>query len=1385
MPIEAKTLETEALSDAKRRLLAQRMKGAASHALQAERIQPRPAGSRTVLGPDQYNIWLDATLHPEEPAYNEIVTIFYAGELDAVRLEHAFNLFLARHEGWRTSYQLDQGEVLQVIHPEVRIKPLILVDLAHLPFAKAQAESNRLATVQAQAFLPLDAPPLLRATLVRLAPNDCRLHLTLSHLIFDGYSIRRTFLVELATLYAALEAGTEPNLLPVQLHYADYTHWRTQNLDSPHIQSQIDFWRRKLSGELPLLRLPSDRPRPAAITHRGSIERFTLSRELTEALRQLGKPYRASFYMTLLASFKALLFRYSGQNDIVIGSVADGRRSPELESMMGYMIDVFAVRSQPEASLPFSAYLTQVRQTLLESIGAAEVPFQRVVEAVGAKRDLSHAPIFQTLFVLEPPQEPYGKWSVSATEITLGASKYDLYVEADEHATHTGVSIDYSTDLFDAPTIRRMMGHWQTLLTAIVANPDTPLGDLPILTPKERETLLVRWNETSTPIPANTLHGLVQAQASRTPDAPALRFEAETLTYAQLEAEANLLAAHLQRAGAAPDTLAAVFLDRSHHLPAALLAVLKTGAAYMPLDPGTPAARIALCLEDGTPPVILTQRARLADLPASSATVLILEDLLASPIPPAFQPIAVDPQDLAYVIHTSGSTGRPKGVELRHAGVVNFLLSMQREPGFTAADTLVAVTTISFDIAVLELFLPLITGGTVVLASRETALDPRTLATLLVESRATVLQATPATWSALIGINWPGLPGLKALCGGEALKRSLADRLLALKLDLWNVYGPTETTIWSTLAHIGHQPGAIDVGRPIDNTTAYILDPQQNAVPINVPGELYLGGIGVARGYRNKPDLTAEKFVSPPIATGARLYRTGDYALYRENGAIEIQGRSDNQVKIRGYRIELEDVEVNLTQHPRVASAAARAWPDPEGGHRLCAYLTGVDGPPPDAVELRHYLRGRVADYMIPSDIVALPALPLTSNGKIDRKQLSREKNCASPESGPNSSTSSASPLPTISSISAAIPCFCSSSSASSTRSSRSNSPWLASSSPPPSKSSQPSSANFRKMTPPTLGTRSSRSTPAARCAPSSSFTPSCSTVVCPPPSATISPSTRSSHSPSKIIPATTTSNACSTTTSVRSSASSPTAPTRLPAGASPVGSPTRSPAASKPPANVSRCSPCSTPGALTKSAHPPSSPPPQALAVASSSGSVLSASNSPSTPMSSVACPLHNAFPTCAASAAISGPSIPFRSNARSKPFSTASIATSAFQCPPVCAIPTSSPTHGSATIRFSPIAATSPSYAPPISPSPRTPTPTAAGEPSPPAKLPPPSCPAIEAACSSDAISFCWQTCCVPSWLMGRSHRETRFPQWNRKEMSCLSDTRYFEHSSHSARQ
>jgi amino acid adenylation domain-containing protein len=1014
------------LSEAKRRLLAERLKGTATLAVRADRIQPREAGSRTVIGPDQYNIWLDTTLHPDEPTYNEIVTVRYRGEIDAALLEESFNRFLARHEGWRTSYMPDrsdqgQGEVLQVINSEVRLNRLTPIDLAHLPLEQAEAESNRLATVQAKRFIDLETAPLFRATLVRLAPNDCRLHIAISHMIFDGYSLRRVFLVELATIYAALESGAEPQLPPVELHYADYTSWRHRYLESPAAQAHLDYWRKKLGGELPLLRLPSDRPRPPVITHRGGIERFKISRELTEALRKIGHPYRASFYMTLLASFKALMFRYSGQEDIVIGSVADGRRRPELETMMGYMIDVFAVRSQPGASLKFSEYLVQIRQTLLEALAGAEAPFSRVVEALGHKRDLSHGPVFQTIFVLQPPQEPFGKWSVGATEITIGASKYDLYVEAVEHADHTCVSIDYSTDLFDAPTIRRMMAHWQSLLEAIAANPNIALGDLPILTDEERELMLVEWNRTEVPLPTEpslqTMHGLVETQVSRTPNAPAVTFDRATLTYAQLKREAERLAHHLAQAGATPNTLTAVFLDRSQYLVAGLLGILKTGSAYLPLDPGTPAARIALCLEDAAPAVILTQRAQLANLPETSAKVVILEDVLAAKYPADFTSAPVHPNDLAYVIHTSGSTGRPKGVELNHIGVANLLLSMQREPGFTAADTLVAVTTISFDIAVLELFLPLITGGKVVVASRDVALDPQRLAALLRSSKATVLQATPATWSALLGVDWQGQPGLKALCGGEALNRSLADRLLALTpnapMELWNVYGPTETTIWSTVSRVHPGAGPIPVGRPIANTTAYILDAQKQPVPINVPGELYLGGIGLARGYRNKPDLTAEKFIPNPFSTDNRglrtenrLYKTGDYAIYRSDGTIEVQGRADNQVKIRGYRIELEDVEVNLTAHPQVAFAAAKAWPDDAGGHRLCAYLIGVAGSPPNAAEMRQFLRGRVADYMIPTEIVALDAMPLTSNGKIDRKQL-REPAYKAPTPGESTSLAS------------------------------------------------------------------------------------------------------------------------------------------------------------------------------------------------------------------------------------------------------------------------------------------------------------------------------------------------------------------------------------------
>ena len=980
--------EQNELSVAKRRLLAQRLKGVSAPLREAERIKPRSPGARTPAGPDQQTIWLETTLFPDQPTYNEIVTIRFRGELDAALLEQSFNRFLSRHEGWRTTFAQENGEVVQVIHPEAHLNHLELIDLSAFPPEAAEAESNRLATEQAIPFIDLEHGPLFRGTLVRLAPNDCRLHLTIAHLIFDGFSLRRTFLPELAATYAAFVRGEEPVLAAVDLHYADYTAWRHQQLETPAMQAHLDFWRQKLSGELPVLRLPFDRPRPAVISHRGAIERFALPHATVEALRCIGRNHGASFYMTLFASLKALLFRYSGQEDILVGSLSEGRKRPELERMMGYILDVFALRTRPRAATKFTDYLQEVRQGILESLAHCDAPFAKVVESLHLKRDLSHLPVFQVLFVLEPSVGDNGPWSMAATEIETGATKFDLYIEADEHADRTDISIDYSTELFDRATIRRMIGHWQTVLEAVIANPAQTLGELPILTPAEREQTLIRWNDTTRPLPELTLHDLVAQQIRHTPAALAVTFGQTTWTYAQLDREANRLATHLVQAGAEPGGLAAVFLDRSAHLVAALLGILRTGAAYLPLDPGTPAARVALCLDDAQPTVLLTERARLADLPATTARVLILEDILAAPLPAeTFKPLGT-PDDLAYIIHTSGSTGRPKGVELAHRSVVNLLLSMQREPGFTAADTLVAVTTISFDIAVLELFLPLISGGRVVIAPRETALDPARLASLIQSSGCTVLQATPATWSALIGSDWKGKHGLRALSGGESLNRSLADRLLALGLELWNVYGPTETTIWSTVQRVLAGTGSIPVGRPIDNTTAYVLDQSQQLVAVNIPGELYLGGIGVARGYRNRPELTAEKFVTPAAASSTRLYRTGDYAVRRADGTLEVQGRADNQVKIRGYRIELEDVEVNLAAHHQIALAAARAWPDEAGGNRLSGYLVGVNGTTPSAADLRQFLRTRVAEYMIPSDLIVLDAMPLTANGKIDRKQL-------------------------------------------------------------------------------------------------------------------------------------------------------------------------------------------------------------------------------------------------------------------------------------------------------------------------------------------------------------------------------------------------------------
>ena len=987
------TAQRQDLSEAKQRLLAQRLSGRRFASVDDEQVRPRAQGARIPISAEQHRIWLHASSSPEMPLYNEAITIHRRGSFDRDVLNAAFREILRRHEAWRTSFALVEEELVQVVHPTPAVD-LPFTDLSSLPEGERQAEAFRLATADALLALPLDGPALFRARVVRMAPDEHRIFLTLHHIIFDGVSIYHILMPELATIYAALAAGQPVPYAEPELQYGDYAIWRQWHAASHTVKRHLSYWKQQLSGELPVLNLPVDHARPAQISYRGSMVCFELSAELIAALRSVSKAHGVTLYMILLAAFKTLLFRYSGQQDIIVGGATDARMRPELESLMGYFLNTFAVRTRPSAQKPFAEYLLEVRDTVLGALSAADVPFDQVVQAVQQKRDSRYHPIFQVFFSIEPPVEPFMEgWDLTQMDVTVGSSKFDLYLELDERPDHMAARFMYNADLFEATTIRRMSEHWTVVLEGVCQSPDRSLGTLPLLTETELKEITGPggWNDTHRAFPSGTLHRFIEAQARQTPDAIAAVSGDEEWTYAELMARVNNLAIAVQASGAGRGSIVAVLLTRSLDLLAGMIAVLWAGATYLPLDPETPTARLALCLQDAESTVILTERRLEGVVPATEIPVLFTEDVRPQTGPVLTPESEPDADDLAYVIYTSGSTGRPKAVEITHASVLNLLSSISTEPGFSSRDTLLAVTTVSFDIAALELFLPLITGGRLVIASRETAQDPSLLSAAIESSGCTVMQATPATWRALLASGWTGanrLMPLRALCGGEPLPRDLAERLLAAPVELWNMYGPTETTIWSTLYRVKHGTGPVSIGKPIGNTTAYLLDAHQQHLPAGVPGDLYLGGTGLARGYRGLPELTGERFVFPEATGGTRVYHTGDLALRREDGTIECLGRTDNQVKVRGFRIELEGVEAAVSRHPGVEAAAARVWPDPAGGMRLSVYVVGRGGPPPDLSAVRKFLEREVPDYMIPSDVVAVEAIPLTPNGKTDRALL-------------------------------------------------------------------------------------------------------------------------------------------------------------------------------------------------------------------------------------------------------------------------------------------------------------------------------------------------------------------------------------------------------------
>ncbi len=966
-------------AEARRQLLARMLSGEARPAAAApDPIAPRDPAQPVPLTAEQSQLWLHAQMAPDMPLYNESITIHRLGRYDHAALERALSEIVRRHEIWRTAFVDVDGELVQQIAPAFAIT-LPLIDIGHLPEAERDAEAVRLATEDARAPIAFDSAPLFRARVVRLGEAEHRLYLTLHHIIFDGVSIYRTLVPELAGLVAAFEAGRPSPLPEPALQYADYAAWQQAQNDPATTARQLDHWRTALAEPLPRLDIAGDRPRAALPTHAGSMAVFELSAPLIDALKHLARAEGATLYMVLLAAYKAMLFRYTGDTDIIVGGVTDTRRRPELQPLIGYFLNTMALRSHPHGALPFRTYLAQVKASVIGALGACDVPFDRLIRALGIKRGAGTHPLFNTLFSIEPPVEPFPDgWDLTQMDVIVGAAKYDLYLELDERPEGMAGRFLYSTELFDPDTIRRMIGHWTRLLEGVAADPATPLARLSMLGADERRTLVEDWNDTAQPLPHASVVEWFAARAAEMPDAVAIRYGAETCSYADLDRRSDTIAARLVEEGVAPGALVGLSLDRSPWMVAAMLGVSKAGAAYLPLDPGFPPARLAMIAADAAPALVLVEAGTEDALPAGVAPTLRLDrDWSAR----SFDPLPVDGEAPVYVLYTSGSTGRPKGVEIPHAALVNLLMAMQQAPGFARGETLLAVTTLSFDIAALELWLPLVSGGTILLAPRETAVDMAALADLIATARPDAMQATPATWRGLIEAGWQGDPRLRVLCGGEAMPRALADALLPRVGELWNMYGPTETTIWSTVARIEPGDGGIPIGRPIANTHVHILDVGGNALPIGAVGELLIGGRGVALGYRGRPDLTAQRFVEQG---GERLYRTGDLARWRADGTLLCLGRTDHEEKIRGFRVAIEEVEGALARLPGVSAAAVRAWPDASGERALAGYVVGAGEP----AAWREALAATLPDYMIPTRFVSLDALPLTPNGKLDRAAL-------------------------------------------------------------------------------------------------------------------------------------------------------------------------------------------------------------------------------------------------------------------------------------------------------------------------------------------------------------------------------------------------------------
>ncbi|HEX6371585.1 MAG TPA: amino acid adenylation domain-containing protein [Longimicrobium sp.] len=1043
-----------ALSDTKRALLEARLRGAPPAAAAPREGVTRCAGP----GPEhpasfaQERMWFLSRFAPESPMYNVPAAFLVPADVDVPALERALTEVVRRHETLRTTYRMgEDGHLVQVVQPAAPVG-VEVVDVRHRVGERFVAGVHALVGEEGARIFDLDRGPMARVTLLRVSDADYAMVVTTHHIATDGWSFP-LLMRDLLALYDAFHAGREPSLPELPLRYADYAVWQRGHLQGETLQKQVAYWRDLLNGA-PALDLPTDRPRPAVAANVGRAHAFRLGAELTQRVRDACRQQGATLNMVVLAAFAETLRRYSGQDDLVIGTLLGSRPRPELEPIVGMFVNSAALRLRLPADATFRDAVGAAKRAVLDANQHQDLPFEKLVDELGVPRDLSRHPLFQVLYFHHAAVNTDGGAATdagpalplrpvdpenAAEAVDTGVAKFDIQFTTVDMGDALGGAFEYDAELFDAATITGMERVFRAVLAAALGAPDAPLASLDVVSDEERRVLLGEWGAgPPAAVAAQPLHRRVAAQAAATPDAVAIVAGGERLTYAGLDAWAGRIAGELRARGAGPGGIVGVYVDRDLSMVPALLGILRTGAAYLPLDPVYPPDRIAYMLQDSGAALLLADPA-LPPIPSSGAETVVVparpddphlpqgfpgevgelrepgggasgshpqhdrtlpsprgtsgEGPGEGPAADAVDPVSVDvgPRDRAYLIYTSGSTGRPKAVQVEHGTLSSMLASVAHEPGMRADDVTLAVTTISFDVSVPELFLPLVAGARVVIADRDEVVDGLALGRMIEAHGVTVMQATPATWRLLVQTGWAGAPRLRAIATGEALTAELAEQLIARAGEVWNLYGPTEITVWATGQRVA-EPGAgvVHIGGPMANVRAYVLDARGRPVPAGVPGELFIGGGGVTRGYLNRPELTAEKFVADPFAGApdARMYRTGDRVRWRADGTLAFMGRLDGQVKLRGYRIELGEVESELLRHPAVRAAAAVLREDVPGDPRLVGYFVPKEGEAVSAADLRAHLRERLPEYMVPAAFVALDEMPLTGSGKTDRRAL-------------------------------------------------------------------------------------------------------------------------------------------------------------------------------------------------------------------------------------------------------------------------------------------------------------------------------------------------------------------------------------------------------------